>query len=507
MRTIQISRSQYTESSRRVAILRLNEYEFHKGEVVMVKYTKEVPDFRGTIGIIVALGIGDGIGEEYYRVLTVGNEVTVTGITELLPDVSVLIHGERYITKVNGVWNYVYINETGTERVIEEITETESITFVDLGTGYRWFYNNGSLKREDDFFNQNFVEDTVEFLIKYSNLEVNVAPTDGVYLYSARTLTNVPLSITVTTRDGEDVTNEVVLTHNDTVIEGNTWTIENISETQEITIKASHTLPGTTFKAVSEGSCTIWFGDYIYYGLVEEGDLDDWSNPTESLLGNLEKSLCVKDRNFTWEHKDLTNQAVVFATPKYFGNLLHILDDNSMDYIDDYICSEIYFEEQGLYYYVYVKKAAVSINDFKQELVFVDINDPDYINSFSKLDANALIEAWEGKNEAGGLLVLNDRGKIDKTLLDETTGIDGDDIILYLDGGFVNSSSAIPTGSTKKFWIKDINKYYNGSYITDPIIKAQIYYIDTQLFQWNGTALAMIVGFDTNVITNINEIL
>ena len=66
---IQISRSKYIEESRSIAVLRLNtEYSFLKGEVVMINYYKD-PDFRNNIGVLVAIGVKDGMGEDCYRIV------------------------------------------------------------------------------------------------------------------------------------------------------------------------------------------------------------------------------------------------------------------------------------------------------------------------------------------------------------------------------------------------------------------------------------------------------
>ena len=59
---IQLSRSKYIEESRAIAVLRLNEYDFYPGEIVMMSYYKN-PDFRNDIGVLVAIGVKKGIGE------------------------------------------------------------------------------------------------------------------------------------------------------------------------------------------------------------------------------------------------------------------------------------------------------------------------------------------------------------------------------------------------------------------------------------------------------------
>ena len=136
---IQISRSKYIEESRAIAALRLVDKEFLKGEIMMLNYYKD-PDKRTDIGVLVVIGVKDGVGEDCYRILEMGGQMPVRQVGEL-PDYSKLVHGEIYVWYGDPdlrddvdeqYWCYVY--EEDGHRVIERITGGPYI-FLDLETG------------------------------------------------------------------------------------------------------------------------------------------------------------------------------------------------------------------------------------------------------------------------------------------------------------------------------------------------------------------------------------
>ena len=95
---IKVSSSKYIEESRAVAVIRLNERGFLKGEVVMLNYKKD-PDKKTDIGTLVAIGIKDGTGEDCYRIISAGGSVVVRKVVESLADVSSLVHNELYLQR------------------------------------------------------------------------------------------------------------------------------------------------------------------------------------------------------------------------------------------------------------------------------------------------------------------------------------------------------------------------------------------------------------------------
>ena len=210
-RRIQISRSKFIEESRATAILRLNRYEFRKGELVTIIY-KKPEDFMSRfndqidgvtvmgnleygsnpgLGALIAVGIANGKGEKYYRLISGGGVVKVRGVLEYLADVALLTNainldvGEVYVCKSDGdgKWYYVYKPKDSDERVLEPITGGPYI-FLDTGTGYRWFYsgdfNEGTqdCKREDDFLAGAKTQKILETLLT-SNLKLNLESLSG----------------------------------------------------------------------------------------------------------------------------------------------------------------------------------------------------------------------------------------------------------------------------------------------------------------------------------------
>lgn len=153
---IKIARDKVIEESRMAAILFLN-YQTHlEGREWQVRYYRD--ETQTTIDTLVAIGIRNGTGSECYRVISYGTATPVI-ISETLPDVSDLAHGEIYITKVEGVWNYVIL--------VDDVRRFDPISggpysFFNLADGHVWYYNEHNisdevipefwLRRDDDFY-------------------------------------------------------------------------------------------------------------------------------------------------------------------------------------------------------------------------------------------------------------------------------------------------------------------------------------------------------------------
>ena len=148
---IQISRGSYIADSRDEAIIHLNEKEFLVGELAMVKYYKN-PDLRTNIAVCTAIGVENGKGYNAYRLIEMGGNVMIRFVGDYLPDVSQLVHGETYLwhDTEKDIWQFVEKNPENPERIFSDIVGGPFI-FEDIDSGYRWFYKDGSCKREDDF--------------------------------------------------------------------------------------------------------------------------------------------------------------------------------------------------------------------------------------------------------------------------------------------------------------------------------------------------------------------
>lgn len=117
---LKFSRCREVMSSRGVALVHLREREFVRGEPAIVNYY-ENSSVNSSINTIVAVGIKNGKGKDCFRVVTLGQYEIVWGISDILPDVTSLIHDELYLWRnPMGVWHYVSAPD-GRTRTIEPI--------------------------------------------------------------------------------------------------------------------------------------------------------------------------------------------------------------------------------------------------------------------------------------------------------------------------------------------------------------------------------------------------
>ena len=159
---IRISRSKNIEASANNALLALDNFQNIVGQFVMVRYYKN-PNHT-EIDTLVTIGIQNGTGRESYKIVYIGdvktlvNEIWTTPGTA--PDVSLLAHGELYIIRnENNVWCYCYaVND---RRYIEPITGGPYV-YLNVGDGYVYYFEDGVLRREGDFYTKAEVEALVD---------------------------------------------------------------------------------------------------------------------------------------------------------------------------------------------------------------------------------------------------------------------------------------------------------------------------------------------------------
>jgi hypothetical protein len=156
---IRLARDRNVENSRKDAILFLDFQEHLVGQQWQVRYYRD--ESQTEIDTLVAIGVRNGTGSECYKVISYGTATPVISITETLPDVSELAHGELYIVKVEGQWNYVsLVDDT---RFIDPITGGP-YSFFNLEDGHVWYYNEHLppsdtdkyrwLRRDDNFYSR-----------------------------------------------------------------------------------------------------------------------------------------------------------------------------------------------------------------------------------------------------------------------------------------------------------------------------------------------------------------
>ena len=97
---IRLARDKNIENSRKDAILFLDFQNHIVGQQWQVRYYRD--ESQTEIDTLVAIGVRNGTGSECYKVISYGTATPVISITETLPDVSELVHGELYIIQNDG---------------------------------------------------------------------------------------------------------------------------------------------------------------------------------------------------------------------------------------------------------------------------------------------------------------------------------------------------------------------------------------------------------------------
>ena len=144
---IRIARDGVIEESRLDGLKFLDLQKHLVGQQWQVRYYRD--EDKSLVDTIVAIGVKNGTGSECYRVISYGTRDAITAITDTLPDISELIHGEVYIINIDGVWNYVTASDD--IRHIDPITGGP-YAYFNLEDGYVWYFREGALYREDDFY-------------------------------------------------------------------------------------------------------------------------------------------------------------------------------------------------------------------------------------------------------------------------------------------------------------------------------------------------------------------
>ena len=483
---IKVSSSKYVEESRAVAVIRLNERGFLKGEVVMLNYKKD-PDKKTDIGTLVAIGIKDGTGEDCYRIISAGGSVVVRKVVESLADVSSLVHNELYIYKdPDNKWYYVYKPENEANRRIELITGGPYI-FVDLDTGYRWFYRDGQCKREDEFFSSNNVQALLnEILSRNDRIEVT---SDSGFLFKVGDVKNVALNIKTLDNSRNDISSKCrySIDGQDIALVGGKYTIQNLTTDKDIEIVSNVEVAEGIYQQIKE-KVSIRFGYLFYYGRVEP----TWE-PNVDNIKVLEYKKLNNRRSLEWVDIDITNLSkTVFCYPKRYGFLDHIFDYHGIDYLKDYVIYDNHYVIDGEEYFVYLKKEPIKMFDFRQNYVFGDFD--------------GIIINGVGDNQLGDLLDHGIKEQLKDKLLDfKTSGV------VYLDGMFdeVPTSGLVPGGI---YYIKSIKKLFVADSDSSGVVKdmtEKSMYVKLPEYStlfWNGTELIDLGKLRVVKIDNISEI-
>lgn len=380
---IRISRSKYIERDRGIAVLRLNMAQHLIGQPVMVRYY--VDEEQTETDTLFAIGIKDGVGEDCYKVISLGGLNLVSDVVKELPDVSALTHGELYLYQSpdDQAWYYVY--EVDGERQLEKITGGPYV-FANIKDKYRWFFREGILRREDDFYTQGEIDQTLDaqfkaviariealeeevkkhhdWLVEIDKevfpLTVTLKNNTGT-LFLTGTTQNITFNVNVT-RKGQSVRDDCTYTLNGSAITLNdtgNYTKNGVKATTTFTFIATYTELGITGTA----SNTVNFGYNFYYGVIPASG---WTVNEVNVKALSNKKLQIKQTTtFT---TNLRLQKIAFACPTAYGAISHIYDANSFDYIQDYTRSNVTVD--GYDYYVYVKNSEVTVTNFRQQFTY-----------------------------------------------------------------------------------------------------------------------------------------
>lgn len=119
-----------------MAIIRLNSIYHRKGVLCMINYYTS--ESHSTFDTVFASGVKDGVGRDCYRVISLRQENIIWGVGSTLPDVSQLVHGEKYLYRDSqGKWWLVQIASDGRTRELVELSDS-LVIYTMLSDGSKW---------------------------------------------------------------------------------------------------------------------------------------------------------------------------------------------------------------------------------------------------------------------------------------------------------------------------------------------------------------------------------
>lgn len=500
--TIQMSRSRYIERDRSIAVLRLDDHFFDVGEPVMVRYYTD-PEKQTEVDTILAVGIKSGTGPDCYKVMSLGGLELVRDVTNELPDVSSLVHGEVYLYQdpLTEVWYYVY--ELGGDRQLERISGQDRI-FVSIENRYRYFWTNSQMKREDDFFTNSMLQETIDELFRIVYPPYIVAESLDGYLFRAGDTKNITLRIQVLDTSGKDLTKNYNFYVDNSPIDltDYRWTYKGLTASHDFIVKAENSLGLELNSLVTQ--VQIRFGYDIHYGVVDPG----WKPTSQGILQLDFHELRARE-NVEWKNINLSNQITAFAAPQTYGYITHIHDDNGLDLIADYNCEGV--DVDGIPYYVYYKIEPIQINGFIQKFMYntEDKTEDDMSESALFEQYSEVVEAWKKQGLPGGLTVVGSDGKIPSDLLPPY------DSSSYIE--LVSFVTTYPTSNLtpgNKWFNTKTNKIFTAVTDSSGIVSEPLgerFYVNMKeraIYTWKASGMVNISGaIISDPITSLKDIL
>lgn len=158
---IKISRSKYIEESLEVALIRLDTLFHYKGVLKMINYYTD--SSQNSFDTVFASGVKDGVGRDCYRIISLHQESIIWGAGNSLPDVSHLVHGEKYLYRDStGDWWLVQIASDGRTREITEL-EPGPKTYDCLSDNSKWVVGEDrKARRITDIYSREEIDSLLE---------------------------------------------------------------------------------------------------------------------------------------------------------------------------------------------------------------------------------------------------------------------------------------------------------------------------------------------------------
>lgn len=158
---IKISRSKYIEESLEVALIRLDTLFHYKGVLKMINYYTD--SSQNSFDTVFASGVKDGVGRDCYRIISLHQESIIWGAGSSLPDVSSLVHGEKYLYRdPSGDWWLVQIASDGRTREITEL-EPGPKTYDCLSDNSKWVVGEDrKARRITDIYSREEIDSLLE---------------------------------------------------------------------------------------------------------------------------------------------------------------------------------------------------------------------------------------------------------------------------------------------------------------------------------------------------------
>lgn len=157
---IKISRSKYIEESLNVALIKLDTMIHYNGVLCMINYY--ISPSHTSFDTVFASGVKDGIGRDCYRIISLHQDNIIWGVTTILPDVSRLVHGEKYLWKdESGFW-WVVNAPDGITRQIVEVPKIPTI-YTNLSDYLEYVVDtDGIVRRITDIYSRGEIDSFID---------------------------------------------------------------------------------------------------------------------------------------------------------------------------------------------------------------------------------------------------------------------------------------------------------------------------------------------------------